>query len=68
MDGRFPGSHSSADESHPPAGILLHRSPFQQISPFGLSERVPYLLLGTAGMGGQRIDEHKNSNIETNLE
>jgi hypothetical protein len=31
------------------------------------TEHVPYLLLGTPGMGGQRVDEHKNSNIEARI-
>jgi len=32
--------------------------------PFPDPEYVPYLLLVTPGMGGQRVDEQENSNIE----
>jgi hypothetical protein len=35
--------------------------------PFPDPEHVPYLLLVTAGMRGQRVDEQENSNIEARI-
>jgi len=37
------------------------------LSPAMQAERAPYLLLDTVGMGGQRVDENENSNIEARI-
>jgi len=43
------------------------QEPYGGVPSFPDPEHVPYLLLGTTSMRGQRIDEQKNSNIEARI-